>query len=348
MSAVRMDYLPRVPSDFAMDGKDNRHSLELQLSTEELGRIVEDIRKVRFSPYLLHWISNYETVGQRSRFLWQWCLKGVEMITLPSVENSIREHVVETKMLSILFGTLIDDIADREQDSEMLQMAIGAASEDWSLARLELWHGRRRSYLEMISGLWKELWSRCQTYPRLHDFEHLLRFDNDQILNAMRYALLANQCPGLLNVIEHDLYQPHNMQIMFMATLDLCASPDFNRDELGTAREIFWHAQRMGRIGNMITTWEREVLDRDFTSGIFAFAVHRGILSAEDLRNLPAHEIMGLLESAECQAHFISDWCYHREQMERKVAKVNSVDLSGYLRAFEELIKLHLGSRGLM
>jgi hypothetical protein len=104
----------------------------------------------------------------------------------------------------------------------------------------------------------------------------------------------------------------------------------------------------MGRIGNMITTWEREVLDRDFTSGIFAYAVHSGILSAEDLRNLPAHEIMGLLESAECQEHFIKDWCYHRSQIERKILKLRSVDLSCYLEAFEELIRLHLGSRGLM
>lgn len=332
-----------------MDGVEQAPSpLRLELSPGELADMVSDIKQVRFSPYLHRWISDYETVGQRGRFLWQWCLKGVRMITLPSVEEALREHVVETKMLSIIFGTLIDDIADREQDSEMLQMAIGAASEDWPIARLELWHGRRRSYLEMISGLWTEIWGRCKTYPRLPDLEQLLRFDNDQILNAMRYALLANQCPGLLNVIEHDVYQPHNMQIMFMATLDLCASPGFNRDELGTAREIFWHAQRMGRIGNMITTWEREVLDRDFTSGIFAFAVHRGILSAEDLRNLPAHEIMGVLESAECQEHFIKDWCYHRTEMERKIEKVRSVDLSGYLLAFEQLIKLHLSSRGLM
>jgi hypothetical protein len=347
MSALRFDYLPQPASAFAADG-DAADAPRLTLTAEELREIVNEIREVRFSPYLHRWISEYESVGQRGRFLWQWCLKGVRMITLPSVDPALAEHVVETKMLSILFGTLIDDIADREQDSEMLQMAIGAASEDWQVAKLELWHGKRRSYLELIAGLWHEIWQRCQMYPCLGSYEQLLRFDNDQILNSMRYALLANQCPGLLNVIEHDIYQPHNMQIMFMATLDLCASPSFVSDELGLAREVFWHAQRMGRIGNMITTWEREVLDRDFTSGIFAFAIHSGVLTAEDLRNLPAHEIMALLESAECQDHFVNDWCYQRRQMERKIRLIRSVDLTGYLRAFEALIKLHLGSRGLM
>jgi hypothetical protein len=117
---------------------------------------------------------------------------------------------------------------------------------------------------------------------------------------------------------------------------------------LGIAREVFWHAQRMGRIGNMITTWEREVLDRDFTSGIFAFAVHRGILSASDLRTLPAHEIMSLLEANDCQQHFISEWKNHRQQMLRKLRRVRSIDLMPYLNGVEELFRTHLGSRGLM
>jgi hypothetical protein len=345
-----MDYLPKDMDVIiaAPSAADSGADLSLQLAPEELSEIVREIKAVKFSAYLQQWIESYETVGQRGRFLWQWCLKGVRLTTLPSVAPEFREHVVETKMLGIMFCTLIDDIADREQDGEMLQMAIAAGSDNWAVERLELWNGRRRAYLEMIYGLWNELWSRCQSYPRFSVFESLLKFDNEQVMIAMRYALLANQCPGLLNVIEHDLYQPNNMQMIFMATVDLCASPDFDQDELGIAREVFWHAQRMGRIGNMITTWEREVLDRDFTSGIFAFAVHRGILTAADLRNLPAHEIMGLLESAACQDHFINEWKEHRNQVARKLERVKSIDLRPYLNAFEEMIKLHLGSRGLM
>ena len=320
----------------------------LKFPEQELSFITEGIRQVQFSPYLLKWIEAYETAGQRGRFLWQWCLRGVDMTTLPCVEPELRQHVMETKMLSILFGTLIDDIADREQDRDMLEMSISMASEDWPEERLELWDSRRRSYLEVIARIWSEVWSRCKTYPRFNEFEQLLRYDNAQTLNAMRFALLVNQRPSILNVVEHDLYQPHNMQIMFMASVDLCASPSFNIDELGHAREVFWHAQRMGRIGNMITTWEREVLDRDFTSGIFAHAIHKHVLNVEDLRKLPAHEIMTLLETAECQEHFVREWNFHREQMVRKVGSVQSVDLLGYQKGFEELIKFHLGSRGLM
>jgi hypothetical protein len=345
MSALRTDYLD---NDTDVVLQEPSADLSLDISAPEVSQIIAEIKQVTFSPYLQEWIRSYESVGQRGRFLWQWCLKGVRMTTLPSVETALRSHVVETKLLGILFCSLIDDIADREQDAEMLEMAIAASSNQWAVERLEFWNGRRRSYLEMICKVWNEVWTRCSTYPRFRDFEPLLKFDNEQVQIAMRYALLSNQCPGLLNVIEHDLYQPNNMQMIFMATVDLCASPDFNSDELGIAREVFWHAQRMGRIGNMITTWEREVLDRDFTSGIFAFAVHRGILSAADLRNLPAHEIMTLLETNDCQEHFINEWKAHRTQMLRKLRRVKSIDLMPYLNGVEELFRTHLGSRGLM
>ena len=347
MSVLRTDYLSE-DTDVMVADLPARPEPSLESTPAQMSQIVSEIKQVQFSPYLQTWIKNYESVGQRGRFLWQWCLKGVRMTTLPSVEPSLREHVVETKLLGILFCSLIDDIADREQDGEMLEMAVAASSDNWAFERLEFWTGRRRSYLEMISSVWNEVWNRCKSYPHFRNYEQLLKFDNDQVMAAMRYALLTNQCPGLLSVIEHDLYQPNNMQMMFMASVDLCASPDFNPDELGIAREVFWHAQRMGRIGNMITTWEREVLDRDFTSGIFAFAVHRGFLSAADLRNLPAHEIMTLLEENDCQEHFINEWKYHRDQMLRKLSRVRSIDMMPYLSGVEELFKTHLGSRGMM
>jgi hypothetical protein len=314
----------------------------------ELSEAVADIKQIQFGPYLERWVQDYEKVGQRGRFLWQWCMKGLNLTTLPCVAPKLREHIIESKMLSILYGTLIDDIADREQDREMLEMAMRLGTDEWLLDRLALWTGRRREYLETIARFWEELWSRCQSYPRFAEFEPMLRFDNAQSLNAMRYALLVNQSPGVLNNIEHDLYQPHNMQIMFLASVDLCASLSFDANELGIAREIFWHAQRMGRIGNMLTTWEREVLDRDFTSGVFAHSLARGILAPSDLRSLPAYEIMSALESAECHAHFIRDWRVNRDEMARKIPQVHSCDLTPYLKGFERLIILHLCSRGLM
>ena len=325
-----------------------RTAAKLAILSGELSRFAQEIKSVEFDPSLTDWIKRYEKCGQRSRFLWQWCAKGVRLTTLPCVQSEFTEHVFETKMLSILFGTLIDDIADQEQDREMLESAIAIEQYDLRRNSLVPWDERRKVYIETIADIWAQVWNRCKVYPRFDQYEHLLRFDNQQILNAMRYALLVNESPSLLNTIEHDIYQPHNMQIMFMATVDLCASPKFDITDLGVAREIFWNAQRMGRIGNMITTWEREVLDRDFSSGVFAHAVHRGLIKPSELSSLPAHEIMSILEEAGFQDHFIAQWEKHRARIEQLVPRIKSVDLHPYLHAFERLIKFHLCSRGLM
>jgi hypothetical protein len=343
-SLSRIDTAVTEPLPRAGSGSGSR----LKIVNGELSRFAQEIKAVEFDQPLDGWISRYEKCGQRGRFLWQWCAKGVRLTTLPCVEPQYRDDVYETKMLSILFGTLIDDIADQEQDREMLESAIAIDQLDPRDNSLVPWDERRRVYIETISDLWAEVWGRCKKYPRFDAFEHLLRFDNQQILNAMRYALLVNETPSLLNLIEHNHYQPHNMQIMFMATVDLCASPTFDRKELGTARQIFWHAQRMGRIGNMITTWEREVLDRDFSSGVFAHAIHQGYIKPAQLTDLPAHEIMSILEEAGCQDHFISEWEKHRDRIQELIGGIQSVDMEPYLSAFEHLIKLHLCSRGLM
>ena len=332
----------------SVDQPQPRTAAKFSILSGELSRCAQEIRSVEFEASLDEWIKRYEKCGQRSRFLWQWCAKGVRLTTLPCVELSLRDDVYETKMLSILFGTLIDDVADQEQDRDMLESAICIEQIDTRRNSLVPWDERRRIYIETISDIWNHVWNRCKKYPRFDHYEHLLRFDNQQILNAMRYALLVNERPSLLNTLEHDQYQPHNMQIMFMATVDLCASPTFDVSELGLAREIFWHAQRMGRIGNMITTWEREVLDRDFSSGVFAHAVRRGLIKPTELSSLPAHEIMSILEEAGFQDHFIAEWEKHRTRIEALVPNVKSVDLTQYLHAFERLIKFHLCSRGLM
>ena len=349
MSSLNIDYLRK--DSASLRGK----SLDcvpaqppLDWSPSELQQAIQPVKELVFSDYLAGWINRYETVGQRSRYLWQWCLEGIALTTMPSVMPELRSHVIETKLLGIMYCTLLDDIADREQDSEMLQMAMSLGFDDWPMERLTFWSGRRREYLEMIASVWNEVWGRCARYPRFAEFEQLLRFDTEQVFNSMRHSLLANQRPEILNVIENDLYQPHNMQIMFMASVDLCASPAFDIDDLSLVREVSWHTQRMGRIGNMVTTWEREVLDRDFTSGIFAHAVHLGIINGSELRELPAHEIMSRLEDASFQEIFLQEWKFHYDLAAQKIERIRSVDFKPYLDGFEQLLKLHLGSRGLL
>jgi hypothetical protein len=81
------------------------------------------------------------------------------------------------------------------------------------------------------------------------------------------------------------LFSPYNMGMVAAGMIDLMASPIFNKNELGVFREFLIKGQRMGRIGNLISTYERELNEKDVTNEIMldpaAAGVYQGILNDE-------------------------------------------------------------------
>jgi hypothetical protein len=150
----------------------------------------------------------------------------------------------------------------------------------------------------------------------------------------------------LLNVQEHDMYLPHNMQMMSFATMDLMCSPDFDRRELGKLREVIWHAQSMGRIGNLVSTWQREIADRDFTSGVFARALREGDLTLEDLRSASPQAIEAAIRQGGHELYFLQKWEAHRKSVQSMSPHIRSVDVGALLTGLQRLIHMELSSRG--
>jgi hypothetical protein len=158
----------------------------------------------------------------------------------------------------------------------------------------------------------------------------------------MAYSCMVNRKPELLNIEEHDMVLPHNMQMMSFATMDLMCSPDFDRRELGALREVVWHAQSMGRIGNLVSTWQREINDRDFTSGVFARAIREGDLTADDLRNAPAEVIERAIRKGGHESYFLRKWEAHRCYIQDSAARIRSVDVAALLAGLQRLIYMEL------
>jgi len=162
----------------------------------------------------------------------------------------------------------------------------------------------------------------------------------------MRYSHMINEDVALLNLAEHDLYSPHNMHIMVSATCDLMASPKFDRTELGRLRDAIWHAQFMGRIGNLVTTWERELGDGDYTSGIYARALAEGDVTLEALKARDTETVKNAIVKGGHETFFLERWSQLRRRLIELAPRLKTVNLQQLLRGYERLIRLHLGSRG--
>jgi hypothetical protein len=314
-------------------------------SSEQIQAEIQHVLEMRLSDELSGWITDYAQVGNRAPYLWNWCRRAVELTTLPCVESRRFDEICDTKVLGVMLDVLWDDVADQSDNVRFLEclLAIPFSGSHDGMGALT---PAERAYAEFTRRVWAEIESRASQYPRYTEFEDLWRFDYHQLASVMRYSQLLYKRPELLNLAEHDVYTPHNMHIMICSTFDLMCSPDFNSLELGKLREVIWHAQWMGRIGNLVTTWRRELDEGDFTSGVYASAVSRGHVDIVDLIDRKLDMIEAAIQEAEDEEVFLERWQEHRRFLRSRVATFRAFDLEVLIRGLERLFCLHLGSRG--
>jgi hypothetical protein len=224
---------------------------------------------------------------------------------------------------------------------ELLQITRGQRPD---LGRLT---SEEQSYAELTLAVWDEYWARVAQYPNFHTYRELLHYDLSQLFNTIRYSNLLNRNPHLLNMVEHDLYSPHSMMQMSFATIDLCCTRSFPWDALGKLREAVWHAQCMGRIGNLVTTWQREIPSRDFTSGVFAHAVTAGNLTVGELLHAEPQMIEAAIQRGGHEDHFLREWKDHLRCLNALRHRFSAFDLGHVIQGLKQLLVTELASRGL-
>jgi transketolase C-terminal domain/subunit len=310
-------------------------------------RAREQVYATQLSSDVERWVAQYREIGSRDLYLWKWCRLGAEITTLPGVVPELRAHVCDTKVLSIVLCVLLDDVADQHGNGQLLdallEMTCWGSCQSWP--RLS---AAERRHAETARALWIEYQARFAGYPVRAPFEPVLRFDLQQFFNTMRYSHLVNGRPYLLNTTEHDLYTSHNMMMISFGTLDLMCSPGFPLGEVSALREMLWHAQNMGRIGNLLSTWQRELAERDFTSGVFARALRTGDLTLAQLQASPPAEIEATIRARGHLAHFHQKWQEHRQKCHARAEAVRSLDLRAVLEGHDRFFAMHLGSQGLI
>ena len=290
-------------------------------------------------------VEHYQAVSERDPFLWSWVWHALGVTTLSCIDENLFDQAREIKFLGVMLDTNIDDVADGidgvGQFDELAKIPLHAATNRPEITDQQ----DRRTQLE---ALWSEMSRRLYTLPRYREFADLLQFDHQQLINSMRYACLLREHPERLNSVEDALYQPPSMYVSPSATIDLMASPTFNINEIGRVRAAVQCTQAMGRIANMLTTWQREVHQRDFTSGIFALAVEQGVLSQDDLRSSVSTEIEARILASSLEQELVDRWAALRQALRETADNLQSVDLGAYATAHDHFFRMHLGCWGLI
>jgi hypothetical protein len=318
------------------------------LTPKGIKKEIKVIESIRLPSELNGWIKEYEKVGDRPDFIWKWTYLGMKRITLSSVSKKYRKSVWTNKTISIILNSLIDDLADKRKNKKLLQAALDICSfPPKKRVNLSDFPKKDRKYLRLIKRLWRTLTENINNYPRYKEFRDFFIYDYQQFSNSMKYSYLINKTPNSINLREGEIYSTHNIQGMISFTIDLMCSPKFNTEELGILREIAWKTQRMGRIGNSLTTWEREAHENDFSSEVFAYALKRGIIDVGDLKKENKERIISKIKRSDAEKYFFQEWVELYNSVNRLSKKIGSVDIKKTLSGLEDLIVMHLVSRGL-
>jgi hypothetical protein len=344
----RLTGLPSNPrrDDASEDvGHDPAAAISFFPSPDAMEQEIAGVMAIKLSDDMQPWVAGYAKVGHRNPFLWNWCRRGVEVTMLTCVEPSLSNEVCNTRVLGIMLDVLLDDIADHQKDLAFLEQLLEIL-ETGSVPSDEVFKPHQRAYARFTIDVWEEIQRRIRQFPRYAEFAELLRFDYRQLFNVMRYSRLLNEYPEMFNLVEHDLYTPHNMHMMISATMDLMCSPGFDRSELAIVREVIWRAQCMGRIGNLVTTWQREIGEDDFTSGVFARAISCGDLAVRELSSGNRRHIESVIKQQEHEEFFLERWQTYRREILTLRARCKSVNFTHLVTGLQRLICLHLGSRG--
>jgi CheY-like chemotaxis protein len=336
-----------VDGGLAVDARPSpRRSAEPGVDTVDMSQVASHT----LPPVVSDLADEYETrLGHRDRFLLKWLHVVFPFFQLSSVDDRYAERCRADKTLASMYVTLIDDLGERHNDQSTLTEAAKVPfpheSVDWEAADLDL------DYLNLTESVWQTLEPRLRDAPRYDEIKSFLRYDLRQVIHAVRYSMLASDRPEMANMTEAQALGAHNMMMLTYADIDLAYSPEFTLSELGSLRSLLVELQEMARIGNWVTTWERELTEGDMSAGVFITAAEHGIISRDELRSAddPAvqRRIQDALDHAYVEEALFEQWQQRCDQLRADPPAITSIDVDGLLDGMERVMEFHLASRGL-
>jgi hypothetical protein len=316
-----------------------------QLTPERIKKEIEEVQKVELPAELQKWIKEYEKVGERNEYIWKWLYHVFQIVQLPGIPEKHQKFLWQTKVLLTIFVAQLDDIADKKQDKILLNEILKIPLNQ-KLIKFDKLNQTEKKYLKFTIKIWNYIKKTLKKCSRYKDFEEILDYDINQVFNAINYSHLLNKNLYLINRTESWLYPPHNMVAFVYTGLDLIHFPNFSPQILGPLREIIWRAQKMARIGNWVSTWEREVYENDFTSGVFAYAIDSEIITIGKLKQKNELEIIKKIKKAKIEKKLLKEWEQYYHEIEELSKKIENIPIKEFLLNLEKFIVLHLISRG--
>lgn len=210
----------------------------------------------------------------------EFLVKGYTAITLSSVPERKFSEILQAKLCLGTLITLYDDFADRptQSNTQLLETLYKLNfTNSNSVGPVNLCD---RPVFDFASSLFLEIQNILNRQQHHRHLIEILNFDLKQFYSANQYSSVLTDHPYINNPLENRLYAHHNMGMVMVAMMDLMATEKVKFSEFGPMREVFLMGQRMGRIFNVLTTYNREMIDGDITGELSTYSAEHEIQTA--------------------------------------------------------------------
>lgn len=328
-----------------MSSKGKRHSLDVE--TDPFSNAPKRTLSDRVRPIA---DAYDDLIADRDRSTWRWFDAVEPEFRLSCVDDEHGRRVRDAKVLATMFITVIDDVAechgDRATLEELLLVPFESRPADPTRAGVDA------AYVRFQQDLWDALLECYAASPRADEFADLFRFDVRQALQSVDYSALLARYPGLAGERELRTYDVYNMMLFPFADIDLANARAFESSELSTVRDVVAHGQRMARIGNWIASWERELAEGDYSSGVVIRALESGVVSHEELRAIrdepidaTVDPVVERIRDSGIEAEFVDEWRHEYDAATDYCDLIETVDVRAYIEGFEPIFRSQLARR---
>lgn len=214
-----------------------------------------------------HYIS---IINIRPRVLFShFLVEGYKITALSNIDPQCAGPCLDAKIMLGMLITLLDDLADNPRyfNPELLRILYQIGGQSPSF-KSSVFSEHELEIIELTEFLIMNIKKILSSLPNYQSLYKIFLFDIWQIYLSNRYSELMTAIPAVRNLTEAKFYGPYNMGMVAAGMIDLMATSSLELNELGKCREIFLLGQRLGRIGNLIATYEREQNEDDLTSEI--------------------------------------------------------------------------------
>ncbi len=292
----------------------------------------------RFEPIRENYLAIYT---HRTFYTWQMSQAGYQILSL-NISSSDFLQSNSLKSQAAFLNILFDDICDLSRDKALFEKCVLALNESITPDETGLYR--------LINDTWSAFYNGIKQAPNYLMLKDTLDEGYQNWIASFEYSLLIQQeafrfeqkWEKHLEIISHSTF------IYLAGLIDLLFVSDLAPYQIPLAENIFLNAQQMGQIANWATTWKRELLQQDFTGGVYSIALQNHWIEWDDFKNLSAEKITAKIEKSPVESYLWDEWERLRVESCQLAEKVHLPSLDGYIESLSVIMYMLVASTGLV